>query len=90
MAGLGTQSVIERAELVTPRLRMRAPRFYPNNLLVRIWRGAGVGNCPGLLYSCVLAQRPSMGIVRQGGMGGKRPLAGRVELEPSGERLTQS
>ena len=31
MAGLGTQSVIERAELVTPRLRVRAPRFYPNN-----------------------------------------------------------
>ena len=53
MAGLGTQSVIERAELVTPRLRMRAPRFYPNNLLVRIWRGVGVGNCPGLLYSKV-------------------------------------
>jgi hypothetical protein len=51
MAGLGTQSAIERADLDTPRLRMRAPRFYPNNLLVRIWRGLGVGDCPGLLYS---------------------------------------
>ncbi len=34
-----TQSAIERADLVTPRLPVRAPRFYPNNLLVRIWRG---------------------------------------------------
>ncbi len=50
MAGLGTQTVIERADLVTPRLPVRAPRFYPNNLLVRIWRGPGVGNCPRLLY----------------------------------------
>ncbi len=55
MAGLGTQSVIERAELVTPCLPVRAPCFYPNNLLVRIWRGPGVGNCPGLLYTCVFA-----------------------------------
>ncbi len=55
MAGLGTQSAIERAELVTPRLTVRAPRFYPNNLLVRIWRGLGVGDCLGLLYSCVFA-----------------------------------
>jgi hypothetical protein len=31
MARLGTQSVIERAELVTPRLPVRAPCFYPNN-----------------------------------------------------------
>ncbi len=53
MAGLGTQSAIERADLVTPRLPVRAPCFYPNNLLVRIWRGLGVGDCPGLLYSCV-------------------------------------
>ncbi len=30
MAGLGTQSAIERAELVTPRLPVRAPCFYPN------------------------------------------------------------
>ncbi len=30
MAGLGTQSAIERAELVTPRLLVRAPCFYPN------------------------------------------------------------
>ena len=30
MARLGTQSVIERAELVTPRLPVRAPCFYPN------------------------------------------------------------
>ncbi len=71
MVSLGTQSAIERAELVTPRLRMRAPRFYPNNLLVRepvklamrkrrfpsprIWRGPGVGNCSGLPYSWVSA-----------------------------------
>ena len=31
MAGLGTQSEIERADLVTPRLPECAPRFYPNN-----------------------------------------------------------
>ncbi len=31
MVGLGTQSVIERADLVTPRLQVRAPRFYPNS-----------------------------------------------------------
>jgi hypothetical protein len=55
MAGLGTQPAIERAELVTPRLTVRAPRFYPNNLLVRIWRGLGVGDCPGLLYSPVFS-----------------------------------
>ncbi len=30
MAGLGTQPAIERAGLVTPRLPVRAPRFYPN------------------------------------------------------------
>ncbi len=30
MAGLGTQSAIERADLVTPRLLVRASRFYPN------------------------------------------------------------
>ena len=53
MAGLGTQFVIERAKLVTPRLRVRAPRFYPNDLHVRIWRGPRLGNRPGLLYSCV-------------------------------------
>ncbi len=55
MAGLGTQSVIERAELVTPRLRVRAPRFYPNNLHVRIWRGPRLGNWPGLLYTGIFA-----------------------------------
>ncbi len=31
MAGLGTQFAIERAGLVTPRLPVRAPCFYPNN-----------------------------------------------------------
>ncbi len=31
MAGLGTHSVIERAELVTPRLPVRALNFYPDN-----------------------------------------------------------
>ncbi len=92
MAGLGTQSAIERADLVTPRLTVRAPRFYPNQLLVRIWRGPGVGDCPGLLDSRVSAQRPSRGVmsVRQAklGQGGsgvedsaetlQRDLAGRV------------
>ena len=28
-----------------------APSLYPTNLLVRIWRGPWVGNCPGLLDS---------------------------------------
>ena len=31
MVRLGTHSVIERAELVTPRLKMRALNFYPDN-----------------------------------------------------------
>ena len=30
MAGLGTQLAIERAGLVTPRLPVRAPWFYPD------------------------------------------------------------
>ena len=33
MVSLGTHSVIERAELVTPRLKMRALNFYPDNRL---------------------------------------------------------
>jgi hypothetical protein len=64
MVSLGAQPAIERADLVTPHLTVRAPRFYPNNLLVRIWRGPGVGDCPGLLDSGVLAQGPSMDIER--------------------------
>jgi len=31
MAGLGTQLAIERAGLVTPRLPVRAPWFYPDS-----------------------------------------------------------
>jgi len=30
MVSLGTHSVIERAELVTPRLKVRALNFYPD------------------------------------------------------------
>ncbi len=70
MAGLGTQTAIERAGLVTPRLPVRAPRFYPNNLLVRIWRGPGVGDCPGLLDSHVFARGPGTGVMSNA------PLAG--------------
>ncbi len=40
-------------------LRLCSP--YGGNLLVRIWRGLGVGDCPGLLYRCVSARRPSRG-----------------------------
>ena len=40
MVRLGTHSVIERAELVTPRLQMRALDFYPDSRLLRsTWRG---------------------------------------------------
>ena len=40
MVRLGTHSVIERAELVTPRLKMRALKFYPDIRLLRsTWRG---------------------------------------------------
>ena len=40
MVRLGTHSVIERAELVTPRLKMRALNFYPDIRLLRSrWRG---------------------------------------------------
>ncbi len=40
MAGLGTHSVIERAELVTPRLKVRALNFYPDIRMLRSkWRG---------------------------------------------------
>ena len=40
MAGLGTHSAIERAELVTPRLPVRALNFYPDIRLLRsTWRG---------------------------------------------------
>ena len=75
MAGLGTQSAIERADSVTPRLRMRAPRFYPNDLLVRIWRGPGVGNCLGLLDMLVRAAcRASGGHRDRGGSTDQRIL----------------
>ncbi len=40
MAGLGTHSVIERAELVTPRLPVRALNFYPD---IRTLRSMGRG-----------------------------------------------
>ena len=40
MAGLGTHAAIERAELVTPRLKVRALNFYPDIRLLRsTWRG---------------------------------------------------
>ena len=40
MVSLGTHSVIERAELVTPRLKVRALNFYPDIRLLRsTWRG---------------------------------------------------
>ncbi len=40
MAGLGTHSAIERADLVTPRLKVRALNFYPDIRLLRSrWRG---------------------------------------------------
>ena len=40
MVSLGTHSVIERAELVTPRLKMRAFNFYLDIRLLRSrWRG---------------------------------------------------
>ena len=40
MVSLGTHSAIERAELVTPRLKMRALNFYPDIRLLRSrWRG---------------------------------------------------
>ncbi len=40
MVSLGTHYVIERAELVTPRLKVRALNFYPDIRLLRsTWRG---------------------------------------------------
>ena len=40
MVSLGTHSVIERAELVTPHLTVRALNFYPDIRLLRsTWRG---------------------------------------------------
>ncbi len=40
MVSLGTHSAIERAELVTPRLPVRALNFYPDIRLLRsTWRG---------------------------------------------------
>ncbi len=38
MVSLGTHSVIERAELVTPRLKMRALNFYPDIRMLRSMR----------------------------------------------------
>jgi hypothetical protein len=81
MAGLGTQSAIERAELVTPRLTVRAPRFYPNNLPVRIWRGPGVGNCPGLLYSCVFGRADHIHCVNNLDCLGNLSRSGESDLE---------
>ncbi len=40
MVSLGTHSVIERADLVTPRLKVRALNFYPDIRMLRsMWRG---------------------------------------------------
>ena len=50
MAGLGTHFVIERAELVTPRLPVRALNFYPDIRLLRSrWRGWK--RSPGRVYT---------------------------------------
>ncbi len=49
MVSLGTHSVIERAELVTPRLKMRALNFYPDNRMLRLmWRGLETESRSGL------------------------------------------
>ncbi len=82
MAGLGTQFVIERAKLVTPRLRVRAPRFYPNNLHVRIWRGPRLGNRPGLLYSCVFRPTDTAHSDNQAPAGIGGPFRGRLSGLP--------
>ncbi len=49
MVSLGTHSVIERAELVTPRLKVRALNFYPDIRMLRsTWRGLETGPRSGL------------------------------------------
>ncbi len=42
MVSLGTHSVIERAELVTPRLTVRALNFYPDNCMSGLTSPLGV------------------------------------------------
>ena len=55
-----------------------APSLYPTNLLVRIWRGPGVGNCPGLL-EC--AGHGAQRLTGAGNQGGENRLGSDLEVK---------